>query len=222
MPRTRSASAHRRVTEAALELIGENGLDSTSMDAIAGRSSVSKATIYKHWADKDALLLELMSLLAGLHTRPRFDSGDTRADMLAVLCHRPPDDNAVRQRTMPHFIAYSARNQQFGTAWRRMVMEPPRRELTHLLKHGIVQGELRAALDMELCLALLLGPMIYWHIFSVPAEQDPKKLANGVVDTFWKAFGAKLKPPQQLKSKGVTATRRRRRSSMLLKSDGPV
>ena len=85
-----------------------------------------------------------------------------------------------------------------------------------------MQGELRAALDMELCLALLLGPMIYWHIFSVPAEQDPKKLANGVVDAFWKAFGAKLKPPQQLKSKGVTATRRRRRSSMLLKSDGPV
>jgi AcrR family transcriptional regulator len=189
------------VIEAALELIGENGVDSTSMDAIAGRSGVSKATIYKHWADKEALPLDLMSLLAGLHTRPRFDSGDTRADMLVVLCHRPPDDNAARQRTMPHFIAYSARNQQFGAAWRRMVMEPPRRELTHLLKHGMVQGELWATLDMELCLALLLGPMIYWHIFSVPAEQDPKKLANGVVDTFWKAFGAKFNRRNNRKAK---------------------
>ena len=222
MPRTRSASAHRRVIEAALELIGENGVDSTSMDAIAGRSGVSKATIYKHWADKDALLLELMSVLAGLHKRPKFDSGDTRADMLAVLCYRAPDDSAVRQRTMPHFIAYSARNQGFGASWRRMVMEPPRRELTHLLKRGMQQGELLPKLDTEICLSLLLGPMIYWYIFSVPAEQDQKKLAVGVVDTFWKAFGTKLQPSQQVKSKAVTATRRPRRSSMLLESDGPA
>jgi hypothetical protein len=75
MPRTRSASAHRRVIEAALELIGENGVDSTSMDAIAGRSGVSKATIYKHWADKDALLLELISILRASTPGP----GSTRA-----------------------------------------------------------------------------------------------------------------------------------------------
>ena len=45
---------------AALDLFGERGIDATSMDAIAQASGVSKATIYNHWADKEALLMEVM------------------------------------------------------------------------------------------------------------------------------------------------------------------
>jgi len=70
MPRTRSASAHQKVLKAALELVAEHGVDGTSMDAVARESGVSKATIYKHWADKDALLLEMLTDTSGLHTRP--------------------------------------------------------------------------------------------------------------------------------------------------------
>lgn len=194
MPRTRSASAHRKVLDAALELIGENGVETTSMDAIAGRSGVSKATIYKHWADKDALLLELMGMLAGLNGRPLPDTSDTRAGMKTVLSYRPPDDNQIRQRTMPHFMAYSVRNHAFGNAWRKMVMDPPRRELTKLLQQGIAKGELTPGLDVNLSLALLLGPMIYWKVFLTSSEQDdPQNLAERVVDAFWLAFGEKAR-----------------------------
>ena len=55
MPRTRSASAHQKVLKAALELVAEHGIDGTSMDAVARESGVSKATIYKHWADKETI-----------------------------------------------------------------------------------------------------------------------------------------------------------------------
>ena len=78
------------------------------------RSGVSKATIYKHWADKDALLLEVLADIIGLHARPVFDTGDTRADMVAVLAYRPPEDGGMRQRILPHLVAYSARNAEFG------------------------------------------------------------------------------------------------------------
>ncbi len=140
MPRTRSASAHQKVLDAALALVAERGLDATSMDAIAESSGVSKATIYKHWKDKEALLLEMMAELSGLNVRPKFDSGDTRADILAVLCYHPPENAECRERITPHLISYSARNPDFGLAWRNMVMEPPRRELRHLLKLGICQA----------------------------------------------------------------------------------
>jgi len=82
LARTRSASAHQRVLNAAVELVAERGVDATSMDAIADCSGVSKATIYKHWPDKEALMLEMMAQMAGIHARPKFDSGNTRADML--------------------------------------------------------------------------------------------------------------------------------------------
>src|SRR5947209_8013941 len=137
MPRTRSASAHRKVIEAALELIAARGFETTSMDAIAESSGVSKATLYKHWPDKDALLLELMAEVNGLHARPPFDSDDTRGDMTAVLSYRPREHAELRERIMPFFMAYSARNPSFGDAWRDMVMDPPRDELRRLLKQGM-------------------------------------------------------------------------------------
>ena len=192
MPRTRSASAHQKVLKAAMELVAEHGVDATSMDAVAQKSGVSKATIYKHWADKDALLLEMMADAAGLHSRPTFDTGNTRADMTAVLAYRPPENPAVRDRVVPHFVAYSARNKAFGIAWRKMAMDPPRRELERLIKQGIEQGVLSRKLDLDLCLGLLLGPMIYWHIFHKESHDAPKDLAEGVIDAFWKAFGLKL------------------------------
>ncbi len=55
MARPRSAQAHKKVLDAAVLLFSERGIDATSMDAIAETSGVSKATIYKHWQDKDEL-----------------------------------------------------------------------------------------------------------------------------------------------------------------------
>ena len=189
MARTRSASAHRKVLDAALELIAERGVNATSMDAIARKSGVSKATIYKHWADKDALLLDVMADLHELHRRPIFNSGNTRADLIAVLSYRPREKAGIRERIMPHLIAYSASNASFGLAWRNMVMEPPRRELKRLLKRGIEKSELAPNLDVDLSLALLLGPIIYWHVFLRRTSENPKGLAEGVVEAFWRAFG---------------------------------
>jgi AcrR family transcriptional regulator len=166
------------------------------MDAIAEISGVSKATIYKHWADKEQLLLEVMAELGGLHTRPSFSSGDTRADMVAVLSYKPAETGDLRERVMPHFIAYSARNPAFGDAWRNMVMEPPRRELTGLLVSGIQKGEFPATLDRELSLSLLLGPMLYRHIFRKRSTADVRSLAEGVVDAFWRAYGKKIPAPK--------------------------
>jgi len=169
--------------------VAKHGVDGTSMDAVATSSGVSKATLYKHWSNKEALLLEVMCTVAGLTERPTFDSGDTRADIVAVLAYHPKQNRTMRERLLPHFMAYSARNMEFGNAWRHMAMEPPRKELRHLFTQGIAKGELRSDLDLDLCLALLLGPVLYWHIFLRKTVEDPRKLAEGVVEVFWRAFG---------------------------------
>jgi AcrR family transcriptional regulator len=190
MARPQSADAHRKVLDAALELVAERGIDATSMDAIAEASGVSKATIYKHWADKDALLLEMLAEASGLYTRPRFDSGNTRADMIEVLSYRVQEHADLRERLMPHVISYSTRNVSFGETWRNLVMNPAREELSRLIISGIQKGELRQNLDLDLALALLLGPVLYWKIFFKNKQQGPALLAEAVVDAFWRGFGA--------------------------------
>ena len=185
--RPRSIAAHKKVIQAATELVAERGVDGTSMDAIADLSGVSKATIYKHWPDKEALVLEIMAEMTGIHARPKFDSGNTKADMTAVLAYRKEEDANVRERIMPHFMTYSARHPEFGRAWRNMVMDPPRKELRHLLQQGIAKGELSTEINFDVALAVLIGPIMYWYVFLRNSENEPSWLAEQIVDSFWRA-----------------------------------
>lgn len=192
MARPRSTQAHHKVIEAATGLFAESGIAATSMDAIAEASGVSKATIYKHWPDKESLCLEVLGYLHGLdQASPVFDSGDWRADVIAQLRYQPAADRkAMRERIMPHLIAYAASNSAFGTAWRAKVVEPARIALKNLIQRGEERGVLRPGIDPEVGIALLLGPMIYRHIFtSKMGGKSPKDLEVHVADAFLGAFG---------------------------------
>jgi len=191
MVRPRSIQAHRKVIESAAKLFAERGIDATSMDAIAEASGVSKATIYKHWPDKDRLCLEIMGHLYGLdEERPVFDSGDFRADMIAQLRYQPAEDRkAMRERIIPHFIAYSSRNEAFGTAWRSRALEPARVALADLIRRGEKRGILKSGIEPDIAIALLLGPMIYQHVFVTKAgRKAPEGLETHVADAFLAAF----------------------------------
>ena len=182
-----SERAHAKVLEAATQLFAGRGIDATSMDAIAARSGVSKATVYKHWADKDALCLEVLTHVHQLDSGPPdLDSGDIRGDLKAYLKYEPsPAKAAVQKRLMPHLIAYSARNEAFGRAWRTRVMERARQGLKQILRRGVDRGIFPVTLDEDLGVALLLGPMMYRHIFGAAVSMD--WLAEGAVESFWRA-----------------------------------
>ena len=85
--RPRDARADRAILEATLELASEQGLG-LSMDAVAARAGVSKATIYRRWASKEALVLDAWRELVGPMPVP--DTGSVRGDLRAIftqLCH---------------------------------------------------------------------------------------------------------------------------------------
>jgi AcrR family transcriptional regulator len=193
MARTRSARAHADVLDAAAHLFADRGIDGTSMDAIATTSGVSKATIYKHWPDKDALCLEVMLRVHGRDrdaVPPNIDSGNLRADLIAVLGHEPPKEYAVlRERLMPHLMAHSARNIAFGMTWRARVVEPLRTQLQHVLQHAIRRGDLPRNLNMEFAIALLFGPMMYCHVLKLLDRKPPAHMPELVVDAFLKSYG---------------------------------
>jgi AcrR family transcriptional regulator len=198
MARPRSALAHRKVVDAAVQLFSERGIDATSMDAIAEASGVSKATIYKHWLDKDSLCLEVMGYLHGLDEEPPvFDSGDYRADLIAQLQYHPAADRqALREKMMPHMIAYASRNRVLGAVWRARVVEPARVALTDILKRGEKRGILRNGIDPEVGIALLMGPMMYRHVFiQKQGQKGPKDLEVQVADAFLAAFGTGKQRP---------------------------
>jgi AcrR family transcriptional regulator len=172
-----------------MELFADRGIEGASIDAIAASSGVSKATIYKHWADKNALCLEVLGRVHGLDREsPGFDSGDLQQDLIDFLSYKPPEEYAkFRDRLMPHLISYASRDHEFGKAWKQRVMEPGRAKAVELLRRGIERGEIAPDLDLTLGLALLIGPMMYKH-FSRGISPVPENLAEGVARAFWRAF----------------------------------
>ena len=190
MVRSRSPEAHEKVIHAALALFGERGIDATSMDAIARVSGVSKATIYNHWENKEALLLEVMLYVNGLDREPEdVDTGDMQRDLATVLSRKPPDEfDEVRERMMPTLIAYSALHPEFGKAWRHRVMEPPRQCLKRILRRSIERGLLSQDLDLEVSMALLLGPMLYRHVFHRGSGAPMQDIGPQTAEAFCRAF----------------------------------
>ena len=189
MARTRSAEAHSRVLEAALELFVDRGIESTTMDALAEASGVSKATIYKHWPEgKEPLLMELLLVISGAATEgDEQHTGVLVDDLTRVLCDKPRNDRPEeKNRLMPQMIAYSATHAEFGKAWRARVMEVPRRRLRHILEQAIHNGRLPASLDLKICIALLIGPLIFIHIFG--AEYEHETLGRASAESFCRAY----------------------------------
>lgn len=194
MVRPRSEKAHRKVLDAAVRLFAGQGIDATSMDAIAAASGVSKATIYKHWPDKDALALEVLTWLYKLDDKPPVvEHSNLRDDLLTALQYRPAEDRSKeRERIMPHLIAYSASHPVFGKAWRSRVFKRQCELLERVVHDAIKRGELSPEVTIERALAQLFGPMMYRQIFVANSrtEPAPPEFVTQVVDAFLLAYGA--------------------------------
>ncbi|MBV9507947.1 MAG: TetR/AcrR family transcriptional regulator [Acidobacteriia bacterium] len=185
MSRTRSERAHEEALSSALKLIAEHGIDGVSVDAIAEHSGVSKATIYKHWANKDALCLEAIGKLQ--HGLPPENAGeDARAGVVELLRHlaQAPRPRKL-MRLLPKIFGHVSRHPQFLKAWRERIEAPRRLRVVRLIERAIAAGELRADLDMDLAVHLLFGPVLYHRLMLTSA---PPGMPEQIVDAFWRAF----------------------------------
>ena len=176
--------------DSAVALFAENGIEGTSVDAIAAHSGVSKATIYKHWPDKRALCLEALGKVHGHDKcRPDFNTGDVRKDLIGFLSYRPPAEySELRERMMPSVIAYAARDPEFGRTWREHIMEPAVLQARLIMARGMECGQLRKDLDPAVGVAMLLGPLMYAKIFQ-NIVTAPEQFTTSIADAFLRAFG---------------------------------
>ena len=101
--------------------------------------------------DKEALCLEVLVHVHRLDEGPPdVDSGNLKADIIAFLTYEPPARKAeIQKRLMPDLIAYAARNEDFGRAWRVRVMERSRNGIRRLLRRGVERGIFSAVLDED-------------------------------------------------------------------------
>lgn len=169
--RPRSVEVDEKLLEATLELAGECGINGMSMDDVARRAGASKATIYRRWPSKEALVLDAMR-----HAMQPFDDVDTgtlRGDLdeyLLELADRM--SNGKSSDVLPHLIEVSVRDAALRESLDDYIRYR-RRPLTAILRRGRDRGELSADVDIDTLIDVLIGPFTYRRLLSrAPLDAD--------------------------------------------------
>lgn len=185
MARTPSVEAHEKVLEAAIQLFGERGIENTSMDAIAQLSGVSKATVYKHWKDKEALCIDV--IFRASPKLPEFHSGNARRDLIDFLTFMSKADRPESlMKIWPRVIGYAAANPNFARALQEHAFGPRMSQVSRILADGYRRGEIPPGVDLSLAMDLLVGPIMHRRFSQGPATPD---FAEQVVDSFLRGLG---------------------------------
>jgi AcrR family transcriptional regulator len=186
--RPRSEKAKQAILTAARELLLDQGLHAMSMDDVAERAGVSKATIYRWWGSKELLALD--ALAAGWATPvpdARRDTGSLRGDLLARF--RPWQRQLNEQpfgRVVAGLVAEAQTDPEFAKLYLEHVIHP-RREVTRaLLVRAIGRGEIAADTDLEVALDLLYGPVYHRLLHQHAPITD--RFVQQVVDAVIKAL----------------------------------
>ncbi len=158
--RPRSQRSRMAVLRATSELIDEVGLRAMTTDEIAGRSGVSKATIYKWWPNKYAVAVEaFLSEMAVESADP--DTGSAREDFRRALRGMIRFYASKSGRAYAQLIGEAQFDPQIGTQLRDQLIGSRRQLVGAIFDRGVARGELRSDVDPEVAIDLIFGPAMY-------------------------------------------------------------
>jgi AcrR family transcriptional regulator len=183
--RPRSERARKAILEAAAELLLARGLSAVSMDAVAERAGVSKATIYRWWPTKETLALDaLYTEWAAVRPHQR-DTGSLRGDLLSLL--RPWARLAGSKpygRVVTALLTEAQTDPVFAAEYRQRFVEPRRQQGREIFHRAIERGEIPAATRVEVALDLLYGSLYHrlLHGHAPLSDRFVREVVDMVLD----------------------------------------
>jgi AcrR family transcriptional regulator len=180
--RPRSRRAEQAILNATRDILAEHGLGAMTIEEVADRAGVGKATVYRRWPNKAALAFDAFveDYLAGIPIR---DTRTLRGDLLASardwirLVTRTPSG-----RTLAELLAESLTNPALADAWRDVVLHRMRDDRRANVSRAIARGEIPAGADPDLIFDLFYGALYHRFINGhLPlSERFARALATSV------------------------------------------
>lgn len=186
--RPRSAAVERSILDAVVELLeaGEP-LAGLSIERIARTAGVGKATIYRRWAGKEELFVDVLREIEP----PEPDvSGTGGLDDLRVLLESMRTRGlAQRSSVLLHNVfAQMKSHPKLWSEYQCTVIAPRRAAMLAAVGRAVEAGELRGDADVELMDDLFLGPMLVRTIHR-PDAPLPEDLADRIIRLLVEGLG---------------------------------
>jgi AcrR family transcriptional regulator len=183
--RPRDARADEVILDAAVEILAEQGPSGFTVDAVAARAGVGKATIYRRWPSRGALLLDTAHHRIGLEaTDP--DTGSVADDLVALLVDLGKKLRETHAgRVLPVVMSEAAVNPEMRPILSSFAADR-RRLPTAIVERGVARGELPPDTDVQLFLGIVAGTVFFRVLLSDEPVDEP--VVRRVVETVLAGF----------------------------------
>ncbi len=156
--RPRSEGSRRKILAAADALLSRDGFSGTSVDAIAQTAGVSKATIYRWWPNKAAVVME--GLLESIEADfPVAAGAGSEEDLIARIRRTIALFRSPKGRILASLIGEAQFAPEVAEAYRKRLLGPRRAGLRAALERARAAGMLRPDVDLELATDIVYGPL---------------------------------------------------------------
>ena len=154
--RPRSEEAHQAILDATLVLLSQVGFSALTVEGVASKAGVGKATIYRRWPSKLPLVVEAFGRLPAMTD---VDTGTLEGDLTTMLRNYLELFVATPLATvLPSLAAERVHNPELGELMDPL-MSGRRQPLRDAMERAIARGELGADFDVELASDLIVGPI---------------------------------------------------------------
>lgn len=176
--RPRDPAVDRRILASAIAVFGDHGWPGFSIEAVARRARVGKASIYIRWSNREELLTE--ALHSELSTVTDVDTGSVHGDLSTLARHvlvRYLGDTgraALRIGLEAHLVPDVAREHERS---RRAQIVAGRA----IVKRAVERNELPASTSATTLLDSILGAALFHALIVLP---EPKTQTEEEIDSF--------------------------------------
>ena len=158
--RPRSQQARRAVLSAARTLVEKGGYEAATIEAIAARSGVAKTTIYRSWANRAALVVDLLMEIASsavpLPTGPD-PLGAVRQEMLGIA----GEADHLTGKLLASLVGEAQHDPEIRAALLSGLFHPRSAATAKMLREAQASGLLRKDVPALDAVDLLVGPLFY-------------------------------------------------------------
>ena len=156
--RPRSEAARVSILRSTLRLLAKKGFSEFTIEAVAAHAGVGKATVYRWWPDKAALIADAFASSTTRHLHFP-DTGSVYKDMSRQMRQLVKVFRSPRGRIVSAMLGAGQSDSSLIAAFRERFLKPRRQEAYATLRRGISRGQLRKNIDMDLLLDSLYGPI---------------------------------------------------------------
>lgn len=175
--RPRSDEAHRAILDATLELLIEVGFSALTVEGVAHRAGVGKATIYRRWASKLPLVVEAFGRLPGFE---EVDTGSLDVDLKETLkSYLEVFHSTSLGAIFPSLAGERSHNPELSKLL-EPVTKSRREPFVRIFERARARGEIAEEVDVDLAADMVVGPISVALFFRGRAPSP--KMAGPIVD----------------------------------------